>query len=147
MPSRDAAGPAAVSRCARVMHALQGAFKVFLQCGKRNVEGGLAGDHDVIMRRGGEVRAERRQCGLETAPDAVADDGVADLLGDGEAETRTLGEPASAEVPPGVPAALGLVSSTNAGVAQRAPPRTARNSARVFSVTRGTRSPDFSQPS
>ena len=86
MPSRDAISRPAFSRCARVMHALQGAFKVFLKRGKRNVECGLASNDDVVVRGRGELAAERRQCRLQAPADAIADDGVADFLGDGEAE-------------------------------------------------------------
>jgi hypothetical protein len=88
MPSRSAVGLSAMPRCARVMHALQSAFKVFLQFGKRNIEGAQAGNHHVIVARHGSYGRQGRECCLQPAPDAIADDGIADLFSDGKAKTR-----------------------------------------------------------
>ncbi len=68
------------------MHALQCAFKVFLEVNKGPIEGGQARDEHIIVVRAGEGRSDLAHGGLQPAAYAVADDGAAEFLGDGEAE-------------------------------------------------------------
>ncbi len=71
-----------------VMHAMERTFKVFLQSVVRPVEGGGAGDHDII-----QVPSRRMCCDfgdgcLQSAADAIALNRVAHGFGDGEPEPR-----------------------------------------------------------
>lgn len=73
------------------MHALEAAFKVFLQVFKGLCRRSTTGDEDIVMIG---MRTIVRQGGhgvLQAPANAVSDHGVADFLGDGEAEPRTGG--------------------------------------------------------
>ena len=91
-------------------------------------------DHDVIVGFCRVLACQGRDCSLETPADAIANHGVADLLGDGEAKSG----PDNGPWPQSAASVRGLVSRTKARVAQRDPPRTRKNSVRVLSVTSGT---------
>ena len=71
-----------------VMHAPKGRFKLFLEVSERPGERGAARNQHIIVAgegvRGGRGTNERAQ----PAANAVAVDGLADLLGDGETEPR-----------------------------------------------------------
>lgn len=70
------------------MHAMQGAFKVFLQFGKITVEGGQTRHDDIIVIGLGQRVADFDQRGFEPAADPVANNRTAEFFRDREPETR-----------------------------------------------------------
>lgn len=82
-----------------VVQRCESACDVFEQCGKGPVERRAAGHDDIVADRPGELWGGCGKCGFQSAPDAVADDGVADLLRDGEAESRRGAAFASGTLP------------------------------------------------
>ena len=70
------------------MHAMEGAFKVFLQGIERDVECVFTGDQHIVLTRPGSGSGNGRHGGLETAANAIAFDGAAHGFGDREAEAR-----------------------------------------------------------
>ncbi len=70
------------------MHAIKGAFKVFLEGVEGDVDGVLAGDQNVVQPRAGRRGGDCGHGGSQAAPDAVALDCAAHGLGHGEAEAR-----------------------------------------------------------
>ena len=70
------------------MHAMEGAFKVFLEGVEGDLQSGLACDQDIVVAG---ASAGWSQCGdgcLQAAANAVAFDSAADSFSDSEAETR-----------------------------------------------------------
>lgn len=70
------------------MHALQAAFKVFLEIGVRLGCRTAAGDHNVVVIRLGEFACQLAYGMLQPPPDTIANHGIADFLGDRKAEPR-----------------------------------------------------------
>ena len=70
------------------MHAMKGAFKVFLECVEGDVERVFAGDENIVLSRPCRRGGDRGDSSFQAAPNAIALDGAADGLGDGEAEAR-----------------------------------------------------------
>jgi len=71
------------------MQCCESACDVFEQCREGAVQRGMAGDNDIIAG-GARVNAGGCcECGLQSPANPVADDGIADLFGNGEAKARS----------------------------------------------------------
>jgi hypothetical protein len=64
--------------------------KILLECGKGAGRRSLARDQHIVAARARVCRRDEPHSLLEPAADAIADDGIAELLGGGEAEARGL---------------------------------------------------------
>lgn len=72
-----------------VMHAMESVFKLFLEIGKWLPQRRSARNDDIVEARTRGSRRQLFECSLEPAPDAIAVDGRANLLGDRETEARS----------------------------------------------------------
>lgn len=72
------------------MHAMEGAFKVFLEGVEGDFERGLAGDQNVVVSGARCCFGDGSDGGFEAAADAIALDCAADGFGDGETEPGLL---------------------------------------------------------
>lgn len=69
------------------MHALQAAFKVFLQRIKGLGCRMTPRNHDIVEISLCELVAELAESVLQSSPDPIPDDGIADFLGDCETKS------------------------------------------------------------
>jgi hypothetical protein len=70
------------------MHAMEGAFKVFLQGVERDVDCVFTGDQHIVLTGPGGGCSDGRHGGLEAAADTIAFDGAAHCFSDRKAEAR-----------------------------------------------------------